>query len=444
LDQLAANGHANIFIKMASDANLDSALTMDNRVARLKYVHDTLTAHAEKTQKAIVQFLEQKGFRYQSFWVNNSLYVFDADSALVTQLAQLPDVAYIRGDRHVPLHDPVAASPDAQQPSGVEWNIQKINADDVWASGITGQGVVVASIDTGVRYTHEALVAHYRGNNGDGTYSHDYNWWDPQMTLAEPQDSVGHGTHTMGTMVGGDGLGPSTADIGVAPGAKWIAAQGCGTTFCTDYDLISSAQWIACPTKLDGTSPNCSKAPDIVNNSWGGTGGDPWYVSYVKTWLSAGILPSFSIGNSGPACGTAGSPGDYKLVFAAGATDSNDVLADFSSRGRGAYRPIKPDFTAPGDGILSSVNSGDSAYAVYSGTSMAAPHVSGTAALMLSANPGASLVQIYDALRKTTVTALGVPPGPASCAGRSYDKFPNEIYGWGRIDAAAAVAFITP
>ena len=237
-------------------------------------------------------------------------------------------------------------------------------------------------------------------------------------------------------------LGLGSEDIGVAPGAGWIATKGCGFIFCSDFRLIASAQWIACPTKVDGTDPDCSKAPHVVNNSWGGGGGDTWYQSYVRSWLMAGIAPVFSIGNSGSNCMTAGSPGDYFLVTGVGATDFDDVLTDFSSKGPGNFRWLKPDFVAPGGYIRSSVRNNDSAYAIYSGTSMSAPHVSGTIALMLSANPDSGLVDLYKSLATTTVRDMGAPPDPGICGGRSYDVYPNAIYGWGLIDASAAVASI--
>ncbi len=439
LEEIEANGSTNIFVKMATDAGLAAAENIKDREGRVQFVFDVLNNHAGLSQRSIVQFLKNRGVAYQSFWINNSLYIYGADLKLVNVLSMRDDVAYLRADHKVPLQLPVKVQRSSNRVESVEWNISRIHADAVWAEGITGEGIVVANIDTGVRYTHEAVVNQYRGNNGDGTFSHDYNWYDPNMNLSEPSDNVGHGTHTMGTMVGGDGTGPFSEDIGVAPGAKWIASKGCGTLFCSDFRLIASAQWIACPTKVDGTDPDCSKAPHVVNNSWGGGRGNPWYESYVRAWLSAGIAPVFSIGNSGPNCRTSNSPGDYTLVVGVGATDNADVLANFSSKGPGAFRPLKPDFVAPGDGIRSSVNLGNSAYAMYSGTSMAAPHVSGTIALMLSANPDAGLLFLYNALRLTTTIGMGAPPGPDACGGRSYDVYPNAIYGWGMIDAQAAV-----
>ena len=429
--QLKAQGRTNVFAMMAGQADLRGSEGITDRVTRLNHVHDVLTAQAASSQSAIAAYLGRRGARYVSFWINNSVYVYDADKALVEALAARSDVTYVRADHEIPLDLPVSAR-QSDAPQGIEWGVAMINADDVWAQGDRGAGVVVASVDTGVRWTHNALHNQYRGSAGD----HDYNWWDPDHVFAAPTDQVGHGTHTMGTMVGDDG---GANQIGVAPEAKWIAAQGCDLLFCTDFDLTSSAQFLTCPTRVDGSDPDCSKAPNVINNSWGGGGGDPWYKAYTNAWLAAGIAPIFSIGNSGPGCNTAGSPGDYRFVTGVGAVDINSVLASFSSRGPGVFRPVKPDFVAPGDGVRSSYNTGDNAYAVLSGTSMAAPHVSGMMALLISHSPGATLVDLYVATRNTAVKGLPNPPDPDTCGGKSYTVYPNYHYGHGRVDALAAV-----
>jgi subtilisin family serine protease len=283
-------------------------------------------------------------------------------------------------------------------------------------------------------------VNQYRGNNGNGTFTHDYNWFDPSRVCGNPSlapcDNNQHGSHTMGTMVGDDG---GSNQVGVAPAAKWMAAKGCETNSCSDSALIGSAQFIACPTKTDGTAPDCTKSPDVVNNSWGGGGHDPWYVQYVQAWRAAGIIPVFSAGNNGSGCNSMGSPGDYPNVIGIGATSISDVLASFSSKGPGQFnRALKPDFVAPGDNVRSSTNTSDTSYGLLSGTSMAAPHMVGSIALYLSAHPGATINQVYTAFKGTTNTALGAPPGPDTCGNRDYLTYPNTIYGWGQFDAAAA------
>jgi subtilisin family serine protease len=431
LSQLKTSQRTNVFAKMASNADLRGAAGIADRVARLNHVHDTLTALAATSQQDITAFLDGQGVRYESFWINNSVYVYDADRALVDALAARSDVAYVRGDHEVPLVRPVSVQ-EAAEPQAVEWGISMINANDVWAQGNKGAGVVVANIDTGVRWTHDAIDNQYRGVAGD----HDYNWWDPDHSLSVPTDSVGHGTHTMGTMVGDDG---GSNQIGVAPEAKWIAAQGCDSFSCSDFDLTSSAQFMTCPTRRDGSAPDCSKAPHVINNSWAGGGGDPWYTSYTDAWFAAGIVPVFAIGNAGPGCNTSESPGDYKKVIGVGAVDINSVLASFSSKGPGFFRPVKPDFVAPGDNVRSSYFSSDTSYTNMSGTSMATPHVAGTIALMIADTPSASLQDLYNALRSTTVKGLPNPPDPDTCGGKPYNVYPNYIYGHGRIDALAAV-----
>jgi subtilisin family serine protease len=443
VDQLRTQGRADIFVKMASDASLDGVESLGTRAARSQAVYDTLSAHAAQTQAGVRSYLDQHSVGYQVFWINNSLLVRGASRDLVNALAARPDVAYIRGNHTLHL-DVVAAARAADGVDAVEWGVMKVRAPDVWAAGNTGVGVVVSSVDTGVRYTHTALVDHYRGNLGGGSFDHNYNWWDPSHVCGNPSlapcDNNEHGTHTMGTMTGGDGLGPFTNDVGVAPGAKWVAAKGCESNSCSDTALISSAQFIACPTRLDGTAPDCSKSPDVVNNSWGGGGHDPWYVQYVQAWRTAGIIPVFSVGNNGSGCTSLGSPGDYPNVIGIGATTISDTLASFSSKGPSQFqRKLKPDFVAPGDNVRSSINTSDTAYGLLSGTSMAAPHMVGSIALYLSAHPGAGINQVYQAFQTTASHALGAPPGPDTCGNRNFDEYPNLIYGNGQIDAAAAL-----
>ena len=149
----------------------------------------------------------------------------------------------------------------------------------------------------------------------------------------------------MGTMVGDDG---GDNQIGVAPGARWIAAKGCETNSCSDTALLSSAQFVLAPTDLNGENPRPDLRPHVVNNSWGGGLGDPWYLDMVTAWIASGIFPLFSNGNAGPSCDTSGSPGDYVESYSAGAFDINDNIAGFSSRGPSAFEgEIKPNIAAP-------------------------------------------------------------------------------------------------
>lgn len=451
--EAVASGVApDIIVEMSGTADLDGVPEMGDRVSRLEHVRNTLTDHADASQAEVRRLLSDMGQPYTVLWINNSISVENADADLIAQLAEIPAVAKIRLEGRVEL-DPMPAEPlPGPDLVDAEWGNALIGAPDLWARGISGEGVVVANIDTGVRHTHEALRAQYRGNLGGGSYNHNYNWWDPSKVChaqgAVPCDNNNHGTHTMGTMVGGDGTGPGDNDIGVAPGAKWIAAKGCETNSCSETALVSSAQWALCPTRTNGSQPDCSKAPHVVNNSWGGGRGDDWYMDALYPLVKAGIIPVFSAGNAGPNCGTAGSPGDYPYIVSVGATDSNDVLASFSSRGPGAFTQMrgrfKPTISAPGVSVRSAIASSDAAYGSLSGTSMAAPHVAGTVALLLDADPGASIQDIYRALHLTTEQSLGNPSGgPDSCDGRDYDDYPSYHYGFGRLDALQAVNAIT-
>lgn len=438
LEQVRAEGRADLFVKMAADASLSAAASIRDRAARARFVKDTLETQAARSQAGIRRRLAAAGVAARPFWINNSIFVRGASAALVSELARRADVAHLAGNRGVPLIEPVALYlTAATQGDGVEWNIEQINAPAVWATGNRGEGVVVANIDTGVRYTHEALRAQYRGTL---TGSHDYNWWDPDGTLTEPTDANGHGTHTMGTIVGDDG---GANQIGVAPGATWIAAQGCDTSLCSPVELISAAQWLLCPTRLDGSDPDCSKAPHLVNNSWGVLVAENLYWPAVRAWVAAGIVPVFAAGNSGPECATLLAPGDYGISLSVGATDRNDVLSFFGSRGPSERAPAgrswQPDLVAPGSLVRSAYAFSDSVYLPASGTSMAAPHVAGVIALLLASDPSASAGELFAALTRSSVRDLGPPPGSEACGGRAYDEFPNAIYGHGRVDAEGAV-----
>ena len=252
----------------------------------------------------------------------------------------------------------------------------------------------------------------------------------------------------MGTIVGSEATG-----IGMAPGAKWIAAKGCRDGgSCMNFGLLSSAEFVMCPWAInDPNSADCSQGADIVNNSWGGwSGNDMWYAEATAAWKASGMLTFFAAGNSGPRCGTVTSPGDYVDVISVGASDDEDRLASFSSRGPGGARGMTPDIVAPGADIRNSISgmtgtpsNVDNAYAVYSGTSMACPHVAGLAALVLSANPSVGFEGMLQILQDTTAKGLGEPNngfgGQDVCDGVGFNDLPSYHYGYGRINAADAV-----
>lgn len=325
------------------------------------------------------------------------------------------------------VEGPVAAPAPADKT--VQWNVDKLGVEKVWAQGVTGEGVVVGIVDTGANVAHEALKSQYRGTNADGTVNHDYSFFDPVGGRKDAYDDHNHGSHVAGTSVGGT----ATNLTGMAPGAKFIAtkvftAGGSGST----ATILKGLSWMLAPTKADGTGADPTKAPDIVSNSWGsGNGASLSYIDAWKAFEAAGIIPVVAAGNSGPRANTVGSPGSYAQSITVGATDTADKVTSFSSRGPSKIKDAdgnfipKPDVSAPGKDIISAGKTGDQ-YVKMSGTSMATPAVSGVIALLLSKFPNLSAEQVRVVLAKSAVD-IDTP---------GYDV----NAGHGRVDAVAALA----
>jgi subtilisin family serine protease len=393
---------------------------------------ESLEQHAKTTQAELNAIFAQEASsatplytKTESYWISNQVYIQDATFELVEKLAALSSIYEIREEQVLPLPkvETVAVNTTEIGVLANEWGVTKINTQTVWDSGNTGTGIVVSSIDTGVLYTHTALKANFRTS---------YGWYDPEKKTANPYDQQGHGTHTMGTIAGSGG-------IGVAPGATWITCKGCRTDGCSESDLLACAQFITCPTTYTGASKDCTKAPDVVSNSWGGGQGDTFYASAVNAWVAAGIVPVFANGNEGPACKTANSPGDYSNVIAVGATTSTDALASYSSKGPATSGLLKPDVSAPGSSVRSAWYTSTTAYNTISGTSMATPHVTGVIALLLKAKPTLTYAQVKKAITAgvdtTTLASTGY-----TCGSTADGKFPNNQYGYGRVNAVKVLA----
>ncbi len=487
LAQAARSDSLDFMILFEDQPDLSAAYEMDWE-ARGWYVYETLTAHAEENQARVRNFLDRTGVDYQAFWAANLIIVEGAPNAALNGLLNyteiermqvIPQVMLMLPEKPIEEGDDVDEGDSELEPVetpepelineeddditgeeqtfqtqetddinlfGVESNLSQINADDAWALGYTGTGMVVGSIDTGVLYTHAALVNQYRGNQGEGSFDHNYNWWDAASGTTAPIDTQGHGTHTVGTMVGDDG---GSSQIGVAPDAEWIACNAFTETSASSTDLIECGQFMLAPTNLSGTNPNPSMRPHVINNSWGDTKQlyDRFYQPTVDAWLAAGIYPVFANGNTGPALGTVGNPARYGNVTGVGALITDERLpASFSSRGPTddpdgineveGFELIKPQVAAPGTGINSALpDSTNNKYGTMDGTSMAAPHVAGQVALMWQAAP--CLVGQY-ALTETLIETTATPI--------YYDDnlngivtYPNNATGWGEINVLASV-----
>lgn len=433
LKSLAKGGSATFLVQLKGEADLGAIPTRGRRVDRTTAVFEAKRDFAGRSQAGLRQLLTTEKAKFAPFWIANVVQV-TGDRALLTKIRNRPDVSRILSDNDNRIPRPPKGAKALDRVRTVEWNIAQVRADRVWSDfGDTGQGIVIASIDTGVEYTHPALVNSYRGTKGDGTFDHNYNWYDPSQVCGSPSltpcDNAGHGTHTMGTLVGNDG---GDNQIGVAPGARWISAKGCEDFFCSDSALLGSGQWVVAPTDLQGQNPRPDLAPNIVSNSWGDGADNPFYSTIVDTWVAAGIFPVFATGNDGESgCDTAGSPGDYVNSYAVGGYDSTGAIAPWSSRGPGAGTEIKPNITAPGVNVRSSVPGGG--YEASSGTSMATPHVAGAVALAWSAAP--ALIGNIDATR-LLLDQNAVDTPDSQCGGTDAD---NNVYGEGKLDAYALV-----
>lgn len=432
----------------------DSAAAL--RGTRRQTVMEMLKRHADRVQAPVKQQLTGLGYEVESFWINNSILIRKAPLYVLTMLVGLVErredggenIISLSPNRVVAKVPPISGLVDKStgdrfvsklaDMSAAPWNLRQIRVDKVWER-TRGRNVVVANIDTGVYFLHHQLRKQYRGTGSDlKSVSHAYNWYDPENAAPFPRDVHGHGTHTIGTMVG--------ENVGIAREAKWIAAQGCDTESCSQYRLLASAQWVMCPTDQKGENPRCDLGADIVNNSWGGEMSDEesmtWFSTTVDAWLAAGMIPIFAQGNSGPGCGTAGTPGDLQNVIGIGAVDRAGALTVFSSRGPGGARlghaKFKPDFVAPGQGVVSCKPGGG--LVAMSGTSMAAPHMAGVAALLLSLDGTLDFARLYKLVLSTAGTkSLREPQmGQRSCFGKAWDIFPNYHYGYGLVDAEAA------
>jgi uncharacterized repeat protein (TIGR01451 family) len=464
--QYAPAGDTEFLVVLKQQADLSGAALLGSKSEKGQFVYQQLSQTAANSQGPIVQVLAQwPAAAFRSYWVVNMIWV-RGSAELLQNLAQRSDVAYIAANQQAQLAAPkllerlemAGASPSAS--AALEWGVARIRAPEAWAAGYTGQGVVVAGADTGYDWDHPALLSKYRGWDG-ATANHNYHWHDAihaenskhpaanpcGLNSPIPCDDYWHGTHTMGTMVGDDGAGNQ---IGVAPGAKWIGCRNMDSGWGTPTTYAECYQWFIAPTDTNDQNPRPDLAPDVINNSWSclsSEGCDPvsnynsflMMNSVVESVRAAGILTVHSAGNSGSACYTVNAPGAiYPASFTVGAMDYINNIASFSSRGTvtvdGSNR-LKPEISAPGVSTRSCVPG--TGYNYSSGTSMAAPHVAGAAALVLSAVPvlKGQVAQIETVLAQNAVPFTSTQ----TCGGIPGTNIPNSTFGWGRVDAWNAI-----
>lgn len=284
----------------SSKANLSAQKT---ELIQRSAVVSELKSTSLTSQANVKQFLEKELENgnvkdFNSYFIVNGMAV-TATKEVAEKIATFQEVEKILPNETRELFTTVTenAKAPASEIANVEWNVERVGAPGVWDMGIDGSGTVVASIDTGVQWDHPALKEKYRGYDAStDEVTHDYNWFDATAGQDTPYDDQGHGTHVTGTMVGSEPDGSN--QVGVAPGAKWIAVKAFTAAGGTDVDLLEAAEWIMAPTDADGNA-RVDLAPDVVNNSWGGGPGlDEWYREVVQNWRAADIFPEFSAGNT--------------------------------------------------------------------------------------------------------------------------------------------------
>jgi subtilisin family serine protease len=368
-----------------------------------------LQDHAQQTQGEVIGFLQSKNSEevadWQNFWIMNALAV-EARPEVIMELSQRPEVALLESDTGIELIQPVNLQPaPAHRINSSEPGLRVINAHRLWSMGITGEGVIVMNIDTGVDGLHPALAARWRGNDPNVPVS--AAWFDFEGSTFPNAPSYGvggHGTHTMGIITGLDTLTHDT--IGVAFGAKWIAARVfIPENYGYSSALLSAFEWALDP---DGHPETNNDMPAVISNSWGwGYGCNVFFQPAMDALEAAGVALVFAAGNSGPAASTINAPAMVNInemnVFSVGAVDGNTTgfpIAMFSSRGptfcTGLGNQIKPEVSAPGVYIRSCVPG--NIYEYGSGTSGSSPHVAGAIALLKQVFPSRSGVELKQML----------------------------------------------
>ena len=445
----SSGNEAEFLVLLREQVDLAPAAALVTKEAKGSYVFKATQELAHRTQAGLLSWLEERKIAHRSFSVVNAVWV-RAGRPVVDLLAERPEVWRIEGNPWLPGLSATQTSPSAviavPTALAIEWGISFTNADQVWALGFTGQGIVVGGQDTGYEWNHPALINQYRGYNGT-TASHDFNWHDSIHSGGGscgadspfPCDDNNHGTHTMGTAVGDDG---GANQIGMAPGARWICSRNMDQGNGSPATYLESFEFFLAPYPVTGnpTQGNPALAPDVTTNSWLCPPSEGCSTTSLllacQVQRAAGIMTVVAAGNSGSNCSTVSWPAAiYDEVYTVGAHRSNGNLSGFSSRGPvtvdGSNR-MKPDIASPGQGIRSSVRGGGYAGG-WSGTSMATPHVAGAVALLWSAHP--------DLRGQITLTEqiLNDSADPVSSSSCGSSGVPNNLYGHGRVDVLAAV-----
>jgi len=433
-----------VMSEQASRQEIARISRLGNKEFQRNAIRDLLKPLARRSQAHLLAMLDHAASAgaveaVRPIWIHNVVGA-QATAEVILQIAQRADVAYVN-------HDPprgVEVLPVLPGEGGViseiECGVDLMGAPQVWSEfGITGRGVVVGVIDTGACLTHPDLRNQVWVNQGEipnnnidddnNGYIDDINGWNFESNNNNVSDTFGHGTHVTGTVAGDGTNGTQT---GMAPDALFMTLKF-WNSFSGEQSVWSSIEY--------GVDNGAHALTASLGWPYSTNPDRPTWRAVCENAMAAGVVVIFAAGNEGNCCPPTGSvrtPGDVPDMITVGATDCNDNLASFSSRGPVTWQGIppyndypyppgklKPTISAPGVNTKSTSNN-CSGYTNLSGTSMATPHVTGAVALILEADPSLDHFAIKELLQATALD-LGE-------AGR------DNSFGAGRVNAYEAVA----
>ena len=441
-----------VLMKLRCDRNMlnQRASALPTRAERRAFVVDELKHFTEVSQRDLklsLAEMEQQGevTAPRTLWMSNSLY-FSATKETILALAKRDDIAHIGYNIERKWIEDDEKSTSANETREITPNILKVNADRVWESGFTGQGVVVSIIDAGVNYNHSDLADHL----WDGGEAFPHHGYDVRNDDDDPMDDMGHGTHCAGTVAGDGTAGSQTgvapdaqimciksvnADgtggaVKLAEGMEWSVEHGC--------DIISMSMGLVHPsiTERELFRRTCVSILDAGVSSFICAGNEGFALDQYPIPQNVRIPGSCPPPYLDP--DQMANPGELSSAIVVGSVDDNDQASFFTANGPCtwqdteygdyAYNPgiglIRPDVCAPGESIKSLDYLSNSGYKSMTGTSQATPCVAGIAALMLSKNPELSPADICRILEETSVKLTPTK---------------SNLTGCGRVDALAAV-----
>lgn len=425
-----------LFVVMSEQADLSEASMFNDPIEKRNYVYQTSARFASESQVDITNFLNKFQIEYEQYYLVNAIEV-KAGPFWKLIIEQREDIDRVLENpilRPLPEEIPITNG-DISTINESPWNLEMVGVDRVQEEfKIFGKGIIIGQADSGVDGNHPALRDQFAGSKENT----DYFWYDPWFESSFPTDISGHGTHTLGIILG--------KNVGIAPDANWIGCVNLGRNLGNPGYYLACMQFLFAPFPPGGDPIQDSKpefGAHILNNSWGCPdieGCDSLvFEQAVSALRSAGIFVVSSAGNNGYyGCESITDPlAIYKNVFSVGAVDQLGELASFSSLG-----PVtvdnsgrtKPDLVAPGVEIISTMP--NASYSILSGTSMAGPHVVGTVALMWSANPEliGQIEITEEILQKTASEYSGIYP---TCVDSTIN--PNNAVGFGLLNTYKAV-----